>query len=357
MRVSSITAALLFARAAHAVAQVPEAPAVLPSLDSVKVISVARLDQHDVRKGARVTAGLGDIIRLRVRNLQRLVNYTKCLSDTGSPVTNCTEQEISLYLDGREIKGLTPESGAPRPENEELQYHLQRTPESSEAWADLLGAPTAGPEFFVRPTEVSVGPSSTHSLHTEVGHMQFGLVRLRMNWFIGCSLLLLPVIGVFTWASRASNLLRDPGPLPADNPKALRPYSLGRTQMAFWFFLVVVAFVYIWLVTGSSESVTPSVLGLMGIGAGTALGAAVIDSNKQPAEMTSQTFLRDVLTDKNGYSFHRFQMFVWTIVLGALFVYSVWSRLAMPAFSGTLLALLGISGGTYLGFKIPEQHT
>ena len=110
-----LTVALLFARAAHGVAQVPEAPAVLPSLDSVKVVGVARLDQHEVRKGARVTAGLGDIIRLRVRNLQRLVNYTKCLSETGSPVTNCTEQEISLYLDGREIRGLTPESGAPRP--------------------------------------------------------------------------------------------------------------------------------------------------------------------------------------------------------------------------------------------------
>jgi hypothetical protein len=372
-RTSSLLVPLLLspiAHATHALAQVPTtsttavAPPspmlvqpVLPPLDSVKVMSISKLDEHDVRKGARVTAGLGDIIKLRVRGLQQLVNFTKCLSDTGVPVTNCTEKEISLYLDGREIKGLTPESGAPRPEIGELQYHLQRTPESSEAWADLLGSPPTGPEFFVRPTEVSVGPSSMHSLRTDVSHMQFGLIRLRMKWFIGCSLLLLPVVGVFTLASKKSNLLRDPGPLPASNPKALRPYSLGRTQMAFWFFLVVVAFVYIWLVTGSSESVTGSVLGLMGIGAGTALGAAVIDSTNPATEMTSENFVRDVLTDKNGYSFHRFQMFVWTIVLGVLFVYSVWNRLSMPAFSGTLLALLGISGGTYLGFKLPEHHT
>jgi hypothetical protein len=29
----------------------------------------------------------------------------------------------------------------------------------------------------------------------------------------------------------------------------------------------------------------------------------------------------------------------------------------MPQFSDTLLALMGISAGTYVGFKIPEQQT
>jgi hypothetical protein len=49
-------------------------------------------------------------------------------------------------------------------------------------------------------------------------------------------------------------------------------------------------------------------------------------------------------------------MLVWTLVLGILFIYSVWYRLSMPEFSATLLALLGISSGTYLGFKIPENQ-
>lgn len=29
----------------------------------------------------------------------------------------------------------------------------------------------------------------------------------------------------------------------------------------------------------------------------------------------------------------------------------------MPEFDGTLLALMGISSGTYLGFKIPERQS
>jgi hypothetical protein len=76
------------------------------------------------------------------------------------------------------------------------------------------------------------------------------------------------------------------------------------------------------------------------------------------APKVSEGFLNDILTDEaNGISFHRFQMFVWTLVLGLLFIYSVWYRLSMPDFGATLLALLGISSGTYLGFKIPERQT
>jgi hypothetical protein len=37
-----------------------------------------------------------------------------------------------------------------------------------------------------------------------------------------------------------------------------------------------------------------------------------------------------------------------------MFVAHVYSELAMPKFSATLLGLLGISAGIYVGFKLPE---
>jgi hypothetical protein len=64
--------------------------------------------------------------------------------------------------------------------------------------------------------------------------------------------------------------------------------------------------------------------------------------------------LLDLLSDANGISLHRFQMMVWTLVLGIIFVASVVYTLGMPTFGGTLLAIMGISGGTYLGFEFPE---
>jgi hypothetical protein len=71
----------------------------------------------------------------------------------------------------------------------------------------------------------------------------------------------------------------------------------------------------------------------------------------------SEGFLKDILSDADGISLHRFQMAIWTIVLGIIFAASVYNSLAMPQFSGTLLALMGISGGTYIGFKFPEKQT
>jgi hypothetical protein len=67
-------------------------------------------------------------------------------------------------------------------------------------------------------------------------------------------------------------------------------------------------------------------------------------------------FFRDILSDSNGTGgLHRFQIFVWTIVLGIIFLVSVVTELSMPEFSATLLATMGISAGTYLGFKFPEK--
>jgi hypothetical protein len=207
----------------------------------------------------------------------------------------------------------------------------------------------------------------------------------------------------------------------------MKPYSLALTQAAFWFFLVFGSFLFIALVTGEYNStITAQALILIGIGTGTALGAAMIDSSKRGSanadlsslepkqaqldeearqlndkiaalrgaqtdadkqaladanvqlrgvqaqlndtaaqieeadsrlsKPVSEGFARDLLTDADGVNFHRFQMLIWTIILGCFFVYGVYRELAMPEFSATLLALMGISAGTYLGFKIPEKQ-
>jgi hypothetical protein len=66
--------------------------------------------------------------------------------------------------------------------------------------------------------------------------------------------------------------------------------------------------------------------------------------------------ITDVLKDGEGISFHRFQIAVWTVVLGLVFIRSVLLQLVMPDFDTTLLGLMGISSGTYIGFKFPESR-
>jgi hypothetical protein len=63
----------------------------------------------------------------------------------------------------------------------------------------------------------------------------------------------------------------------------------------------------------------------------------------------------ELLSDENGVSFHRLQIAVWTIVLAAVFIRAGLTDILMPAFNATLLGLLGISSGSYIGFKFPER--
>lgn len=232
---------------------------------------------------------------------------------------------------------------------------------------------------------------------------------------------LLVVIIIFIWVYRPlhgalKEALSDIGPKPQSGTK---PWSLARCQMAFWFVLVTVSYVSIWVTTGALDAISDSALALIGIGTGAALGSVAIDVSGDPqakrndleqkllgmqAEAQgieqelqqnqaltpdqkkykerllhalqhnqiqikekilrivennpSQGFSKDILNDPDGdAALHRIQIVIWTLILGIIYIYSVWETLAMPEFSPTLLALQGLSAGAYLGFKIPDKKS
>lgn len=325
------------------------------------------------------------------------------------------------YLNGLALLGNYPEEI--HTSQNHLRFHLQITPANKKMWVDLLGAP----ERIRKPVAFSVGVEGQGPFDTKYDPSNPVLLTVISPWYGAIALVLvLFTLSLLVWLARNTNIIREPGPKPAGGKR--RPYNLGRTQMAFWFFLVHASYVVIWLITDALDTITPSLLGLMGISAGTALSEAMIDSSKDVAnasqlqdltaekqtleqsipdlqaqiaglsvtatmtpqetanwdsqskqlqeyrtrlalvnqqiqELTrpasagiSSGFLRDILSDSSGYSFHRFQIFAWTIILGVIFVSSVYNGLTMPEFSATLLGLMGISSGTYIGFKFPEQR-
>jgi hypothetical protein len=77
----------------------------------------------------------------------------------------------------------------------------------------------------------------------------------------------------------------------------------------------------------------------------------------QVKDFRSTTFLKDLVNDANGPTIHRWQILIWTVILGAIYLGRVYANLETPTFGANLLALMGISGGVYLGFKIPEKQT
>jgi hypothetical protein len=74
-----------------------------------------------------------------------------------------------------------------------------------------------------------------------------------------------------------------------------------------------------------------------------------------PPPQPNERWYLDLLSDDSGISFHRLQMAVWTVVLAVVFVRAVYTDILMPDFDTTLLGLMGISSGTYIGFKFPEK--
>jgi len=265
--------------------------------------------------------------------------------------------KIILYLDGYPLKGIAARPGG----NDKLLFDLKNVKESKEAWNSLLGKP----DIFPVPTEkhlsVTVGIANQAPVETDIKDQNaypMTVINKYGYWIFIAALILLGVLFV-RWA-RTSDVLRV-GPRLADGQ--FQRYSLGRCQMAYWFFIVAASYMFIWMVTSEYGVLPASVLALIGISAGTALGAVLIDASGPGSVAASVTphpstgFFNDIFSDEQGkVTFHRFQIFVWSIILGIIFIASVYRVLAMPDFPGELLALMGISSGTYLGFKFPEKQ-
>ena len=84
----------------------------------------------------------------------------------------------------------------------------------------------------------------------------------------------------------------------------------------------------------------------------TALGPKV-EAFEAPA---SRGFFTDILSDANGVAFHRLQVFAWTLVFWAIFMFTLIHKITLMDFDVTSLALMGISGATYLGFKLQQKQ-
>lgn len=178
--------------------------------------------------------------------------------------------------------------------------------------------------------------------------------RLNVWLLTAWAALFIVAVVLFIRYARNSDIIRDTGTLPAaaDGTSAPRKsYSLARTQMALWTFIVAAAMVFIFMVTWNENSISSGVLVLLGVSFGTTLLAAVSDGTN-PTPQASQGFLTDLLSDGTGPSFHRYQMVLFTVILAVIFVVKVATNLVMPEFDTTLLGLMGISNGTYLGFKL-----
>lgn len=331
-----------------------------------------------------------------------------------------------LYLNGRAIPDLT---AVTRTDPRRLVFTLLRTAQNKDAWKGILDPPA-----WTRAVEVSVAgsdPNNPARLVEPEPPAVFQLTILWTLWFGLAVVIALAVVFLTGLAAVRTPMLRDN--LLAQIPPAQRPFSLGKCQMAFWFVLIIMSFLFLWALLWDYNTISSGALTLMGISAATAVGALAANTTNNDALTTADQQLRaagfeapgdignllhelddklgqaehlqrndlpakpaldaaikalqdrklvydkatkdyitaiyrprtgrndysriflDLIADKDGPALHRMQIVAWTFILGLVFLVGVYRDLSMPDFNATLLALMGISGASYVGFKFPEQ--
>lgn len=376
-------------------------PDELPQVAVIDVRALRPLVASVLRKDAKNPLGvqLGDSLVFQVRDLEPW----KRIEANG-------ERALHLFLDDVELANVVAEPASDDASLLKVTLlvdHLDG--DIRKAWVEVLNAAR---ESSGAPMKASLGPaggipfSSSATLGIEVYPRYTWAVVL----FLAALVLALVVLG------KRSALLRDASGV--ENAS----YSLAKHQMAAWFVVVIGAYLFVWMITGSFASISTTALILIGISGATGLAAVTLDQSKRAekrqlrddldlerreieafledsrtvarvraaetaitAEATAfleamrgrrtrldhlratieridsaepsrnRTWHLDLLSDENGVSLHRLQMAVWSTVLMAVFIRAVHTDLLMPEFDATLLGLMGISSGAYIGFKFPER--
>ncbi len=224
-------------------------------------------------------------------------------------------------------------------------------PAAAQAWRVLLRNPFERTDKnYERCVSVEIKEAGGGAVVANTSEMLRILDPARL--WIGMGLILL-VIGSLIGMAKKSDLLRDSGVFSA---ACRRPYSLARVQMAWWFAIVFTSYVLLWLLLHELPVIPTTVLWLIGISAGTSLAAASVDRDKQEPVQPTAGFWRDISTDAHGVTLYRFQNIAWTGLFGLVFISQVVVSLTMPDFDNSVLALMGISAASYLGFKLPEKQ-
>ena len=170
-----------------------------------------------------------------------------------------------------------------------FRFRLAEDSKSSAAWNDLrraglykhdvgftltttIGGRTASLPTTILPTSIDAGGAPRSA-----GEDRFLLQIASPLWTAVAVAIYLLILVILIVLALRTDLVSDTG--GCRRPDGLRPYSLARAQMAFWFLAIILASLFLWLATGTWHILNDTCLWLIGIGSGTALGSAIISES------------------------------------------------------------------------------
>jgi hypothetical protein len=315
-------------------AGMPLAADSLPKVESISIIGKSK---------NAATADFGDHISVKISDLDKFLKLQTSFQKKG---VNDSLSEIILYINGNPMRDISVSTI--NTNEKSLVFHLDRHSEWLVKFYPYF--PYLWSKIHVY---ISVGFRNGVFLGTEGMANKVNLQYID-NWaWLLTFILLAVIITLFLFLAVRTNLIR-----VGDDHS---PYSLALTQLAFWTLIIASSFFYIWVITGELTAITGSTLVLLSISIATTAGSKMVDIRRYPNSpatlSSSDGFFKDILSDDLGYSVHRSQMFLWTLILGIIFIGAVVVTQKMPQLDNTLLGLMGLSSTAYVGLKTIENKS
>lgn len=290
-----------------------------------------------------------------------------------------SKDSIILWLNGIPFSNLKYWSF--NPEQNSFTFKLNRDLNPKSSWNIFYAYSVRGFMFKNPKASIAIG---TIKKPITANYPQKITIAVSEGWmmFLGMCFIIL-VTALFVIAAKRSNLLRanlnlDPAiiivPVIDPNntaPQILEkdiPYSLGRFQLAWWTYMIIISFIYIWMCSDQIGVLPESIALLMGITGGTSVVSKISESLKINGvgavpitlvqfnqDYKSRNFFYDLITDENGLSASRFQFLFFSLFFGMYLIWQVIYDLQFPDFSNGILMLMGISSTTYAGVKFSEK--
>jgi hypothetical protein len=303
-------------------------------------------------------AKIGDKIMVKVDSLAALIKLA------GDDVDN-----IKLKINDIVFSNLKP---LRKVDEHTLEYELLRNDKNSAQWDSL----SAGEERMVFPVRVSLANENLEKGKQKIVGYDYKLIVQTFRTGTTMVVVTAVIVGLtFFKLGKFDARLRSYGPGSA--------YSLALVQMAVWYCVVTLAYIYLYTINGCPPTLNSSITILIGISSATALGARIVDSSNiskkesQSAEnasgsklhsvlknndlsekvekLGSNGFFRDILSDEYGYALSRYQIVIWTLIMLYIFCKDVLILGVLHDFSEGELLLMGISSGSYVGYKLKED--
>jgi hypothetical protein len=252
---------------------------------------------------------------------------------------------------------------------DKVVFQLRRTPDNIRYWNVLYKSPWA----YAYPGKIGLGYADqvfTDLYPTQEDRtIRLELIQPQSFWLAGLAVLLLG--GSILILALRSWLLRDTTGEDLDPTAPLRtvdeanpPFSLSRVQLAWWIFIILGSHSVIYCVTGVLPDISTTSLSLLGISAGTTVLSNLTTSGQAASALAtagtgppaqSRGFLTDLLSDEHGVCIHRLQKLLVSLLMGCLFIRTVYNTVATPVWTANQTLLLAISSATYLGLKWQEN--